>query len=145
VDLPVYGVESQVTSTVSEGEGWGGDIGRSDPGALIISGHDGGGGDQDLDGRGGQLGEDAGNGNTAGHAALGSDLWAGDLSKFLPLVGAGRQELGAVDDTDVRRAGGVVIEPVGAPPGLERFNGNSDGGGTERVGGRRGGTVLDCS
>ena len=101
VDLPVSSGEALGISTVSEGEGWGGDVAPSDPGALIVSGQGTGLGDQDLDGRCGERGEDAGNGTRGGGAAHGSLLWAGDLSKFLPLVGAGRQDLGAVEDSGI--------------------------------------------
>lgn len=102
MDLPVKSGDALGSSTVSEGEGWGGDVGPSDPGALIVSGQEAGRGDIDHDATsGGERGEDAGNGSRAGLAAEACDLWAGDLSKFQPLVGAGRQDLGAVEDSGI--------------------------------------------
>jgi hypothetical protein len=126
VDLPVGTGEAQISCGFTECKGRGGDLGESDPGALVLNSHTSG---WEYDGS---------SGNSRGQLNIKScfatahelGLWATDLGELLSLVVTIWDELLGVQENG-SASFDFLVESVGAPPAGVGSSGVIDLRGTE--------------
>ena len=111
MDLPVGTGEAQISCGFTECKGRGGDLGESDPGALVLNSHTSG---WEYDG---SSGNSRGQLNIKRCFATAHELglWATDLGELLSLVLVIWDELLGVQDEDTGSFD-FLVESVGAPP-----------------------------
>ena len=104
--------ESTGEGGVHHGEGWGGDNGIGQPGALLLSAEST---KWHCNSKGwGKGGQFCGDGTT--NTASSFRLWATDLCEFLSFVCSLWNNLLSVQDSGTTSDGDFLVEPVGAPP-----------------------------